>query len=159
MVPAAAAQSDFLCQSGAPYDELDFMLGTWGIETPDGAEVAWITLEKDGQGCVIRENYGVPANGHSGAGVDYWDANANLWRRLIVTSVGTIESFEGQFVGETFVWNGREERADGARVLERVEIKRQGGILKNDIYQSTDNGATWALRVAEIRRRRNLPDR
>jgi len=148
-----AAPPPFPCMQDANYVALDFMLGDWSIEV-NGTPVAWITLEKDGQNCIIRERYGVPSNSHSGAGVDYWDPASSQWRRILITSVGTIETFEGVFVGDKFVWNGREKRMNGTTVRERVEIWREGGVIRNDIYQSEDNGETWLLRGSETRRKK-----
>ena len=82
------------------------------------------------------------------------DTANNIWRRLLVTSVGTVESFEGYPQEDRFVWNGREQRADGTFVLERVEIWPEGDTVRNDIYQSTDGGITWELRGSELRVRR-----
>jgi hypothetical protein len=132
---------------------LDFMVGDWDILV-NGEAVAWITLEKDGQDCVIRERYGVPGNSQAGAGITYWDDSTNLWRRMLVTSVGTIETFEGFRSGDKFVWNGREQQLDGATILERVEIWVEGETIRNDIFQSTDGGVIWDLRGSEIRKRR-----
>ncbi len=85
------------------------------------------------------------------AGIDYWDPHAKIWRRILVTSVGTVESFEGFQAGDKFIWNGREQRIDGSTVFERVEMWREGDTMRNDIYQSTDGGVTWVLRGSETR--------
>ncbi len=149
----ASSPPDFPCSTPPIYRTLDFTLGDWDIIV-NGATVAWITLEKDGQGCVIRERYGVPQSGQAGTGIDYWDAGNQIWRRILVTSVGTIETFEGFRHGNKFVWNGREQRIDGSMVLERVEMWRENDTIRNDIYQSTDGGVTWVLRGSEIRQPR-----
>jgi len=147
---AETRQSPAPCEGSAVHDMLDFSIGDWDILV-NGKSVAWITLEKDGRNCLIREQYGVPANGQAGAGMDYWDDAANIWRRILVTSVGTVETFEGFKVGEKFVWNGREKRANGETVLERVEIWPEGENVRNDIYQSRDAGAIWILVGSETR--------
>ena len=152
-----AEQSDrFPCRNEAVYSELDFMLGRWDIQVQNRS-VAWIELEKDGQNCVIKERYGVPSTGQEGAGIDYWDAAAGIWRRILVTSVGTIESFTGEWQGDKFVWTGREQRIDGRIVHEKVEIWKDGDALRNYIYQSEDGGNTWELRGPE-RRVRSGPE-
>ncbi len=153
-IAAASAQPDFPCAEDPERRTLDFTLGDWDILV-NGEALAWITLEKDGQSCLIRERYGVPMNGHAGAGIDYWDAGDQIWRRILVTSVGTIETFEGFQVDDKFIWNGREERLDGSTVLERVEMWREDDTVRNDIYQSTDGGVTWVLRGSEVRKPRN----
>lgn len=151
MTSAANAQTaPAPCLDDQERNTLDFTLGDWEIIV-NGEAVAWITLEKDGQNCLIRERYGVPVNGQEGAGIDYWDPHANIWRRILVTSVGTVESFEGFQADEKFIWNGREQRIDGSTVLERVEMWREGDTMRNDIYQSTDGGVTWVLRGSETR--------
>lgn len=152
-MPALALEAPTPCIGTAPYDDLDFMLGEWDIIV-NGNAVAWITLEKDGRNCLIREQYGVPVDGQAGAGMDYWDSQAKIWRRILVTSVGTVETFEGFRSGDKFIWNGREARINGATILERVEIWREGDTVRNDIYQSLDGGVTWLLAGSETRIKR-----
>lgn len=154
-MPALAQprQSPAPCENKGVHNALDFAVGSWDIVV-NGDAVAWIILEKDGRNCLIREQYGVPINGQTGAGIDYWDEGDNIWRRILVTSVGTIETFEGFQVGERFIWNGREERLNGETVLERVEMWAEGDNVRNDIYQSTDGGITWVLAGSEKRVRR-----
>ena len=144
----------FPCQYDEVHNELDFMLGEWDI-TYQGRALAWIALEKDGANCLIREKYGVYGQEHEGAGLDYWDAEAGHWRRILVTSVGTIETFEGAWDGDRFVWLGREQRRDGSVVPEKVEIYAEGDAIINNIYQSEDGGESWVLRGAERRVRKS----
>lgn len=145
--------ANLVCETADIYDALDFTLGRWEIVVNEKS-VAWIELEKDGADCLIRERYGVYSSDHSGAGIDYWDAGNNVWRRILVTSVGTIETFEGFFADGKFVWNGREKRVSGEIVLERVEMWLEGETLRNDIYQSKNGGVTWQLKGSETRIRR-----
>lgn len=151
---AESRQSPSPCENSEVHNALDFAVGDWDIVV-NGRVVAWIKLEKDGRNCLVREQYGVPVNGQAGAGIDYWDAGDNIWRRILVTSVGTVETFEGFEAGEKFVWNGREERLDGRTVLERVEMWTEGETVRNDIYQSTNGGVTWTLTGSETRVRRD----
>ncbi|MHA7873451.1 MAG: hypothetical protein ACX939_13970 [Hyphococcus sp.] len=74
---ATAQTAPAPCAAAPQYNALDFMLGDWDIVV-GGRPVAWITLEKDGRNCLIREQYGVPVNGGEGAGVDYWDPHAGI---------------------------------------------------------------------------------
>ena len=147
---AEVQKSPAPCLENENHNALDFALGSWDIFVGDRA-VAWIKLEKDGQNCVIRERYGVPGYEQYGAGVDYWDPSSKIWRRILVTSVGTVETFEGFQSGEKFVWNGREKRINGDIVLERVEMWRDRDVLYNNIFQSDDGGVTWRQTGAEKR--------
>jgi hypothetical protein len=147
---ADTAPSEFPCEENETHNALDFMVGDWDIVV-NGKALAWIKIEKDGRNCLVKEQYGVPFNGHSGAGIDYWDPGDKVWRRILVTSVGTIETFEGEQHNDKFIWEGREERIDGSIVLERVEIWREGDTVRNDIFQSRDEGKTWELTGTELR--------
>ncbi|WP_222981595.1 hypothetical protein [Flagellimonas meishanensis] len=141
---------DFPCLANEErFALLDFMLGDWEITTK-GLLVGDITLKKDGKGCLITEKF-TAFNGHSGAGMDYFDLSSGKWKRILVVSNGTIESFEGEMKGDKFVWIGHELRANGEKVLERVEIWKEGAKVINNIFQSFDNGLTWKQTGAEVR--------
>ena len=152
---AEVQKSPAPCLENSSHNTLDFAIGDWDIWVGD-RNVAWITLEKDAQNCVIRERYGVPGYEQYGAGIDYWDSTSKIWRRILVTSVGTIETFEGFQSDDKFVWNGRETRMNGEIVLERVEMWREGDVLYNNIFQSDDGGVTWRQTGAEKRVPRGL---
>lgn len=158
LAQADGAPTEFPCEADEIHNVLDFMLGDWDIVV-NGKAIAWIKIEKDGRNCLVREQYGVPFNGYSGAGIDYWDINDNVWRRILVTSVGTVETFEGATESDKFIWNGREDRVDGSVVLERVEIWREGKTVRNDIFQSFDGGESWKQTGSELRVPRGQAER
>ncbi len=143
-------EKDFPCLANEEnFNQLDFMLGNWEITTK-GLLIGDISLKKDGKGCLVTEKFNA-FNGHSGAGIDYFDSAIGKWRRILVVSNGTVETFEGEMKEEKFIWIGRETRANGEMVLERVEIWKEGAKIINNIYQSFDNGVTWKQTGAEVR--------
>ncbi|MEM7487449.1 MAG: hypothetical protein AAF348_19770 [Bacteroidota bacterium] len=143
------SEKDFPCLNDAVHTQLDFALGHWEILV-NGLLVGHIALEKDARGCMIKEKFTV-LNGYSGAGFDHYDFETNTWKRILVVSNGTVESFEGKLEGKKFIWMGKEVRVDGTVVLERVEMWREGSKVINHIFQSTNQGRTWKRTGAEIR--------
>lgn len=143
------SKENFPCLNANVHSQLDFALGHWEIIV-NGLLVGHITLEKDARGCMVKEKFTV-LNGYSGAGFDHYDFETSTWKRILVVSNGTVESFEGKIEGEKFVWRGKEVRADGTVVLERVEMWREGSTVINNIFQSTDKGKAWKQTGTEIR--------
>ncbi len=135
--PALAAP----CSAPA-HRELDFWLGQWDVRD-GGATVATSRIERGPGDCVIRETYTQP-DGYSGTSLSFHDPVLRHWRQTWVDSTGSVGEFVGDFTDGAMRFTGETHRADGKKILRRMDLVPEAGNVRQVSLASRDAGATWA---------------
>lgn len=123
--------------------DLDFWLGQWRVERPNGARLGTASVVSDLSGCLTVETFET-AEGHSAISYTYFDIVENAVYRTYIDSEGERVELRGGFDGAALVLTATEPGPAGASVHVRNTLQQ----LESDLVEqrwavSRDDGATW----------------
>ena len=140
----AGAQTAAAPCSSDEFDEFDFWLGTWDVQTADGTVAGSNRIEKAHNGCAINE-FWTGAQGGTGSSVNFRDGRSGEWVQVWNSDNGIQIDIRGGLTddgmrlsgtihyvtnGNTFPFRGLWTPLDDGRVRQFFE-------------QSNDGGKTW----------------
>jgi hypothetical protein len=155
LVSAISAQSPNPSASPPPpactapeFRQFDFWLGNWKVLNPQtGQRSGTSEITRASEGCAIREQWRA-ARGTTGMSVNYYDAADGEWHEDWVGGDGTILHLHGKFSGNAMVMTSESKTG---KVLTRMTwTPLDGGKVKQESSNSSDNGQTWQITFVGI---------
>lgn len=131
--------------SGEPYERLDFWLGSWEVNDPEGRRQGANLIEKTLDGCVVRERW-TGASGGRGESLFYFHRAESRWKQVWVTGTGFVkEKAEvAGYTGPGLRFQGEVLYPGRGTLLDRTTLTpREDGTVRQVIEVSEDEGATW----------------
>ncbi len=144
---------------GAEYRRLDFWLGEWDVQSPEGKREGRNRISATLDGCAVREEWS-DQDGSRGESLFFFDRALGRWKQVWATSGGgwkeKLEQPGGE--GEALRFQGELRRPSGGTVLDRTTLARTAdGGVEQLIEQSIDGGAHWTAWKGLYRRRAASP--
>ena len=140
-ISAAAGQARAACV-GAPYDTLDFWLGSW--HDPASPPGEHYVVRRVAGGCVVEEHL-IGADGQiQGVGVSGWDVRQQQWRQLWADNGRFVTTYLGGPAANGSFVIVSEVKADGRRWRYRARNIRRDG-LDADYAWRRDNQGPWTI--------------
>lgn len=134
------------CEYDERYRQFDFWLGEWEVYNTAGKRVGTNHIEKQLEGCVLKENW-VSLNGIGGQSTNYFDPASGKWIQIWVSQSGDHTYFEGDFIDGGMHFIGENVSLDGTSQLNRMTIEPDGvsGNVHQLIETSDDDGINWTI--------------
>jgi hypothetical protein len=133
--------------------QFDFWTGDWEVRTADGRVAGTSRIQRDFDGCVVRERYQA-ASGYRGESLNIYDVGRRLWRQTWVDNRGGVQVLEGGLRDGSMVLEGRSTAVDGSTARQRISwTPRPDGSL-TQLWESSPAGDQWTVVFYGIYRRR-----
>jgi hypothetical protein len=136
LTAATAAAADRPCST-----QFDFWVGEWDVEV--GRQiVARSTIERIAGTCIIQENW-MPFGGGEGKSWNFYNALADRWEQIWVTSTGDVLEVAGSWKGGAMRERGTRKNVDGSATIHRHSFTPLDGKRVRQFCEESDDGATW----------------
>jgi len=131
------------CTSGPEYQQMDFWLGEWVVET-GGQKIARSRIEKISDGCIVQENW-MPFNGLNGKSWNFYNIGTGKWEQTWIGPDGGVLKVEGRWADGKMSFEGFAIQPNGARTLARLTFTPAQDHSVHQVSQrSADGGKTWS---------------
>jgi hypothetical protein len=140
------------CQAGGPAAEnrmADFLIGSWGVHSANGRQVAHSEIESDLSGCLFVERITSP-QGFASLTFFHYDAVTDKWTRGTMDNLGQWQEMTGpvDHAGGPIVLTGTRGGPGLSTTHVRLTIESVGAAqVQQTLETSQDGGATWPQRV------------
>lgn len=122
------------------YDELDFMIGSWTVETAGGRELGTSVIREDLENCMLEEDFS-SIGGYESQSFFGWDYLEQAWYRNHVDSDGMRIVLSGGSQGDGVVLTGSRARSGDATLAVRLTIVAESpGRIVHSWETSNGNG-------------------
>lgn len=134
------------------YDELDFLLGSWRVESHAGRELGHTVFREDLENCLVEEDFrgslGLAAQSFFG-----WDVTNGTWYQNYLDSEGRRIVLSGGVQNGGIVLSGERPRSGGKVLRVRVTVAPDGPDRVSYVWEETNAAGLWkeAGRVTLIR--------
>jgi len=136
--PAIAAPCETPAQRA-----FDFWLGEWQVRTPDGKLAGVNRIEREYDGCVLRERY-TTGRGYGGESLNIYDAPRKVWHQTWVDTAGTLLVLEGGIRDGKMVLEGQTTGADAQLTRHRITWTANADGSVRQLWESTDAKGQWS---------------
>lgn len=144
--PVAAqqnAQQSAPCEDDERFREFDFWIGHWEVTTGQGQFAGTNRIEKEEQGCMLRESW-TSRNGGTGTSMNYFDPAKGKWVQVWVAAAGYSIWLEGGLEDGAMHLVGTIVGLDGTSgPLRGTWTPLPDGRVRQFFEQSNDEGETW----------------
>ena len=125
--------------------QFDFWIGSWDVRTLQGDLAGTNDIKPGAGGCVLVENW-KSVQGGPGQSLNFYDADAKLWRQIWVDSNAQVTRFEGTFTEGQMRFRGERVMTGGQRVPVKMTFTPlPDGRVRQMGEVSNDGGATWSV--------------
>jgi tetratricopeptide (TPR) repeat protein len=125
--------------------QFDFWLGSWDVRTAQGDLAGTNDIHPGAGDCVLIENW-KGAQGGPGQSLNFYDADAKLWRQIWVDASASVTRFEGTFTEGQMRFKGERVSATGQRVPVKMTFTPMpDGRVRQMGEVSNDGGKTWTV--------------
>lgn len=134
-----------LAQSFCPnpeYDQLDFLIGTWTVETPGGRALGTSVVREDMENCLLEEDF-TDSAGYASQSFAGWDFTNETWYRNHLDSEGNLILLSGGVAGDAMVMTGVRPRSGGGQMQVRVTIRPDGPNRIIQAWETTNGSGQW----------------
>ncbi len=144
--PAPAAQPlPQPCRNSREYRQLDFWVGEWEVQNPQGRPAGTSSVQLILKDCVIFENW-TGARGYTGKSFNLYNTQTRKWQQIWVDDQGGIIQFTGEFRDGAMRYTSASTAADGKPILGRMTFTPLAeGRVRQLWEQSPDDGKTWNI--------------
>ncbi len=123
----------------------DYWVGEWSVTDTGGTVIARSSIARVSDGCAIAEHW-QPLIGKEGRSLSWYEPKDGKWHQQWVGGGGWIARFDGTVDGDEMVLTeAAHPSASGAPISRMRYSKLAGGIVRQTLWQSTDQGASWKI--------------
>jgi len=140
---AAAKPPPQPCRNAQEYRQLDFWVGEWEVQTPQGKPAGTSSVQLILKDCVVFENW-TGVRGYTGKSFNLYNTQTRKWQQIWVDDQGGILHFAGEFRDGAMRYTGESMAADGKPIRDRLTFTPLAeGRVRQLWEQSSDDGKTW----------------
>lgn len=127
-----------------PYRDFDFIVGTWEYRTVDGHKVADQIITRQGEGCVIVEEWN-EVSGITGRGISFVDPVTGRWRQVWMSSRFHIDYSGGLDENGAMVLEGTMYPTNGSpgSRIRGVWTKQTNGSIRKEFFRLDEQSKEW----------------
>jgi hypothetical protein len=129
--------------SGPAYHTVDFLVGTWEVQAPNGLALGQSTITSELSNCLLLEQFSTP-KGYRAKAFLSWGRAAAQWNRTYIDSEANRIFTTGTVVNGALVSTGTTALENGQRVMIRMTWRAAGETLEQVWETSRDDGSTWS---------------
>ena len=125
------------------YQEFDFWLGQWEVNSASSKQTSHNTITKINNGCGLLEEY-TTAKGYQGKSLNIFDVQIQLFYHTWIDNTGYLLRLSGSMEGSSMVMSGETRGKKDKLILNRITwTPIQNGDVRQHWQISNDNGKTW----------------
>lgn len=145
--PAPPLQQSFC--TDLEYDQLDFLLGSWRVETPAGRELGTATVGEDLENCLLEEDF-ASTGGYAAQSFFGWDSLEEAWFRSHLDTEGNRIVLRGGLEGDAMVLEGERPRSGGEDLRVRITIRGDGDERVVQSWETSTGSGAWKMDGAVV---------
>ena len=125
--------------------QFDFWVGSWDVKTAQGDMAGTNDIRLGAGQCVLVENWR-NTQGWTGQSLNFYDADAKLWRQIWVDTNAGVTRFEGTFTEGQMRFHGERVAANGQKAPVKMTFTPlSDGRVRQMGEVSNDGGKTWTV--------------
>jgi len=133
------------CAYSVEARQFDFWVGSWEVRTPQGDLAGTNDIRLGADGCVLVENW-KSSQGGGGQSLNFYDADAKLWRQIWVDAGAEVTRFEGSFTEGQMRFKGERISKTGERIPVKMTFTPlPDGRVRQMGEVSKDNSKSWSV--------------
>lgn len=131
------------------YQEFDFWLGEWNVESLGGAPIGTNLVRTRADGCIVEENW-VASSGNAGRSINTYDAETGLWTQTWVSAnaAGHLRMFGGLDDDGHMILEGKRVQPNGIEFFDRYEwtpladgrVRQDGSVVVPGFFEGSFTG-------------------
>ncbi len=123
----------------------DYWIGEWTVSDTTGQVMATSSITKVSGDCAIAEHW-QPIGGKEGRSLSWYEPKDQQWHQQWVDGDGWTARFDGNpDAGEMVLTEMAHPATPNAPIGRMRYITRPGGVVRQSLWQSKDQGETWML--------------
>jgi len=135
-LPVAVSAAESPCGT-AEHRQFDFRIGDWVVRTRDGKLAGRDRIERDFDGCALRERYSTE-RGYRGESLNAYDPGRQRWHQTWIDNTGTVLLLDGALQGGRMVLEGSAVGADGRTTRHRISWTPNPDGNVRQLWETTD---------------------
>ncbi|MEM9363958.1 MAG: hypothetical protein AAGA43_15060 [Bacteroidota bacterium] len=113
------------------HSAFDFWIGEWVVTNANGSPAGENIIQKQEQGCILRENWTSAKQGYTGTSINFYNQVSQQWEQLWVDNSGGFLKLKGNRVGNTMVMSSEEFIREGKTLKNRITwFKNEDGTVR-----------------------------
>jgi len=125
--------------------QFDFWVGSWDVRTPQGDLAGTNDIRLGAGECVLVENW-KSTQGGRGQSLNFYDADAKLWRQIWVDATAEVTRFEGTFTEGQMRFKGERVSKTGQHIPVKMTFTPMpDGRVRQMGEISNDGGTSWSV--------------
>lgn len=121
----------------------DFWVGEWTVTNfADGTPAGKSSINREENGCVIRENWVSATSGYTGTSINFFNIANQQWEQLWVDNTGTHLKLKGNKVGNQMILTSEEFMKDDGKMYRNriIWTKNMDGTVRQlwEVLQGDD---------------------
>ena len=132
------------CPDHEEFRQLDFWVGNWRVETPDGKLAGHNKIEVILDSCVIMENW-TGAGVSRGKSFNYYNASTGKWHQLWIDNFANPLEFEGEVKNGKIVYTGTSYDQKGEVVFNEMTLSKVNENEVRQVWRQSKTGGRWAV--------------
>ena len=125
------------------YQEFDFWLGQWEVNSEPNKQPSHNTITKINDGCGLLEEY-TTVTGYRGKSLNIFDVQTQQWHQTWIDNTGYLLKLSGGMVGSSMVMTGETRGKEDKLILNKITwTPIQNGDVRQHWQTSNDNGKMW----------------
>ncbi|MBO0329228.1 hypothetical protein [[Muricauda] lutisoli] len=125
----------------------DFWIGEWEVvNSKDGSPAGSSVIQKEEDGCVIRENWTSAKAGYTGTSLNFFNAQSNQWEQLWIDNGGSFLKLKGNRKGSQMVLMSEEFiKADGKKYWNRITWTKNNNGTVRQLWEVLDESGNASI--------------
>jgi|GEM_PF-1305592 len=130
------------CKQYPIFRQLDFWIGKWRVENPDGTLAGHNDIEVILDGCVIKENW--TGNGpNRGKSFNYYNFQTKKWHQQWVDNFGQTLLFEGEVKDNAMHYTGTSLELSGKKVYHQLTLSKVSEVEVRQLWKQSYDQKKW----------------
>lgn len=131
------------------FRQLDFLEGTWAVESASGQHLGTSVVRSDLEGCMIEEDFSSP-RGYASQSFSGWDFSDGRWNRFVMDTEGVRILMSGGLEGAAMVLEGSRPVSGGETLGVRVAITPESANRVVQTWSTSRDGSKWKERATVV---------
>lgn len=130
------------CTQQEVFRQLDFWIGNWRVETPDGELAGHNKIEVILDSCIIFENW-TGAGFSRGKSFNYYNTATKKWHQKWVDNFANPLEFEGEVINDKIVYTGTSHSRTGEVVFNEMTLTKISDDEVHQLWRQAKAGGDW----------------
>nr|WP_297786172.1 hypothetical protein [uncultured Allomuricauda sp.] len=119
----------------------DFWIGEWEVvNSKDGSPAGSSIIQKEEDGCVIRENWTSAKAGYTGTSLNFYNVQTQEWEQFWVDNAGASLKLKGNRIGNQMILTSDKFEQNGQMFRNRITWTKNNDGTVRQLWEVLDEG-------------------